>query len=63
MNKVAEQFSPILFGIISLSMVNIVTICYLSITQLMNAEENMEWERQMVFISYGIVALGVLWEQ
>ena len=38
-------------------MVNIVMISYLSITQLMNADENMEWERQMASISYGILAL------
>ena len=44
-------------------MVNIVTTCYLSVTQLMNADESMEWERQMVLISYGIVALGGLWAQ
>ena len=29
----------------------------------MNADESMEWERQMVLISYGIVALGGLWAQ
>ena len=44
-------------------MVNIVTICYLSVTQLMYADETMEWERQMALISYGIVAVGVLWGQ
>ena len=44
-------------------MVNIVMICYLSITQIMNTDETMEWDRQMVFISYGILALGLLWGQ
>ena len=63
LSKVTELFSPILFGKISLNMINIVTICYLSVTQLMNADETMEWERQMALISYGIVALGVFWGQ
>ena len=41
-------------------MVNVVVVSYLSITQLMNADEKMEWERKMVSVSYGVLAFGSL---
>ena len=44
-------------------MVNNVVISYLSITQLMNADKNMEWQRKMIFISNGILAFGCLYAQ
>ena len=58
LNEVAKQLSSLLFGIISLTMINTITIFYISITQIMNADDHIEWERQMIFISNGIVALG-----
>ena len=39
-------------------MVNVVVVSYLSITQLMYADEKMEWERKMVSVSYGVLAFG-----
>ena len=57
LNEVAKQLSSLLFGIISLTMINTITIFYISITQIMNADDHIEWERQMIFISNGIVAL------
>ena len=54
------KFSSILFWIIPLLLVNVVVVSYLSIIQLMNAEEKMEWERKMVSVSYGVLAFGNL---
>ena len=41
-------------------MVNVVVVSYLSITQLMNAGEDVEWEHKMVSVSYGVLAFGNL---
>ena len=61
LNKVAKQFSSLLFWTISMSMVCIVVLTFISITQLMDAEETMEWQRKMIFISNGGLAFGSLY--
>ena len=60
LNDVSNQFSSLLFGFISMFMVNTIALSYLSITQIMNADNNFGWERHMVFISYGMLALACL---
>ena len=39
-------------------MLNIIVLSFISISQLMDAGESMEWQRQGIFISCGILALG-----
>ena len=39
-------------------MVNIILLSFVSISQLMNADASMEWQRQGIFISCGILAVG-----
>ena len=42
-------------------MVEIILLSFISITQLMDADDGMEWERKCIFISNGLMALGLLY--
>ena len=58
LNQVVKLFSSLLFWITSSFMLNIIVLTFISISQLMDADESMEWQRQGIFISCGILALG-----
>ena len=58
LNQVVKLFSSLLFWITSSFMLNIIVLSFISISQLMDADESMEWQRQGIFISCGILALG-----
>ena len=61
LNQVAKLFSSLLFWIISLMMVQVIVLSFISITQLMDAEESIEWERKCIFICNGLLAFGILY--
>ena len=58
LNQVVKLFSSLLFWITSSFMLNIIVLTFISISQLMDADESMEWQRQGIFISCGILAIG-----
>ena len=62
LNQVGKLFSSLLFWIISLMMVQIVVFGFVSISQLMDADASMDWERKCVFIiSKGFLAFGFVY--
>ena len=61
LNQVGKLFSSLLFWFISLMMVEIILLSFISITQLMDADNGMEWERKFIFIYNGLMALGLLY--
>ena len=61
LNHVSKLFSSLLFWIISLMMVLIIVLGFVSISQLMDANANMEWERHCIFIADGFLAFGIIY--
>ena len=61
LNQVGKLFSSLLFWIISLMMVLIIVLGFVSISQLMDANASMEWERHCIFIADGILAFGLIY--
>ena len=61
LNHVVKHFSSILFWITSAVMVNIILLSFLSISQLIDADGSMEWQRLGFFLSCAIVAPGFLY--
>ena len=61
LNHVSKLFSSLLFWIISLMMVQIVVFGFVSISQLMDADASMDWERICVYISKGFLAFGFVY--
>ena len=61
LNQVAKLFSSLLFWIISVMMLEIIVLSFISITQLMDVDDSMEWERKCLFISNSLVAFGLLY--
>ena len=62
LNQVGKLFSSLLFWIISLMMVQIVVFGFVSISQLMDADASMDWERKCVyFFSKGFLAFGFVY--
>ena len=62
LNQVVKLLSPLLFWITSALMVNMIVLSFTSIIQLMDTGNgSMEWYRQGLFISCGILAFGFLY--
>ena len=61
LNQVGKLFSSLLFWIISLMKVQIVVFGFVSISQLMDADASMDWERKCVYISKGFLAFGFVY--
>ena len=61
LNQVVKLFSSLLFWITSSFMLNIIVLSFISISQLMDADGSMEWQRLGLFLSCGIVAPGFLY--